>query len=159
MLLVEKLVFFYLYTWVQMCPKYKMCIGQNRWQPPLQPKPLDRIGSNFSWKPFRRIVSGAPVGWTFGWREMTLYGLVGQSVGRLVFWREVSYLVFKLVGWSVDRLGDQWIYDEGAQMNLVGRKFSWRDSWCLKVSPSAGLLEGSFIMDHQDGWSVGLSFV
>ena len=28
--------------------------------PPLQPKPLDRIGSNFSWKPFRRIVSGAP---------------------------------------------------------------------------------------------------
>ena len=30
---------------LQKCPKYKVCIGQNRWQPPLQPKPLDRIGA------------------------------------------------------------------------------------------------------------------
>ena len=96
------------------------------------------------------------VGYSVEERDDALWAgrAVGRSPGLL---KRVSSLVIKLVGWSVNRLGDQWIYDEGAQMNLVGRKFSWRDSWCLKVSPSAGLLEGSFIMDHQDGWSVGRS--
>ena len=36
-------------------------------------------------------------------RELKLYGLVGQSVGRPVFWREVNSLVIILVGWLVGR--------------------------------------------------------
>ena len=47
---------------IQKCPNYKMWWVRNRWHPPLQPKPLDRIGSNFLWKPLRRILSGASRG-------------------------------------------------------------------------------------------------
>ena len=47
---------------LQKCPNYKMWWVRNRWHPPLQPKPLDRIGSNFLWKPLRRILSGASGG-------------------------------------------------------------------------------------------------
>ena len=59
-----------------------MCIVQNRWHPPLQPKPPDRIGSNFSWKPFRRIVSGAPRRFLNFLLEVEIMSSLGSGPGR-----------------------------------------------------------------------------